>query len=144
MPHGEFVAFVITMHAVFMTSKSRFFAHQHHCLHAIDVQTMVGIVQKFAVYCRLHRTFATIIKLLCMGVFLWCRYDVKDFGESVGNNLCTIVALFSLYQQAFMYWVLVTLSVEVCVCVVHVNVIGCIGGDIIMYMDNICVRFRRC
>jgi hypothetical protein len=48
--------------------------------------------------------------------FCWVfavRFDIKDFGESVGNNLCTIVALFSLYQTAFMYWVLVTLSVEV-------------------------------
>jgi hypothetical protein len=41
------------------------------------------------------------------------RYNVKDFGESLGNNLCTIVALFCLYQLAFMYWVLVTLSIEV-------------------------------
>jgi hypothetical protein len=31
----------------------------------------------------------------------------------VGSNLCTIVALFSLYQTAFMYWVFITLSVEV-------------------------------
>ena len=31
----------------------------------------------------------------------------------MGNSLCSIVALFSLYQTAFMYWVLVTLSIEV-------------------------------
>lgn len=73
----------------------------------------------FIVVCTHHTGDGKLI-LLCMGVFLLCRYDVKDFGESVGNNLCTIVALFSLYQQAFMYWVLVTLSVEVriYVCVV--------------------------
>lgn len=41
------------------------------------------------------------------------RYDVYDFGESLENNLCTITALFTLYQVAFMYWVLITLSIEV-------------------------------
>lgn len=44
------------------------------------------------------------------------RYDVFDFGESLGNNLCTVTALFTLYQVAFMYWVLVTLSIEVSTC----------------------------
>lgn len=42
-----------------------------------------------------------------------CRHTVEDFGESLDSNLCTVVALFSLYQLAFMYWVLVTLSIEV-------------------------------
>jgi hypothetical protein len=41
------------------------------------------------------------------------RYELKDFGDSLGSNLCTIVALFALYQTAFMYWVFITLSVEV-------------------------------
>lgn len=55
--------------------------------------------------------------------YFWCvsvRYVVEDFGESFGNNLCTVVALFNLYQLAFMYWVLVTLSVEVSACTVRV------------------------
>ena len=87
---------------------------------------MVEVVQSlpFIVVCTTLVMENKLI-LLCMGVFLWCRYDVKDFGESAGNNLCTIVALFSLYQQAFMYWVLVTLSVEVRICVCDFAVWWC-------------------
>lgn len=38
---------------------------------------------------------------------------MHNFTDSISSGLCTVLALFSLYQTAFMYWVLVTLSVEV-------------------------------
>lgn len=44
-----------------------------------------------------------------------------DFGESLGNNLCTVTALITLYQVAFMYWVLVTLSIEVRIIVCNIH-----------------------